>query len=572
MAVSYPRAPLFAPTPAGRAARLVWRLALAQLPAGVTVHASVALHRRRPVAAGLVPPATHDLVIVDPDVGITVVTVSGARSDHDLATAHATSPHERARATAAEVRRILSTAGGALADLPVRWAVAAPDVDLSPRSDDVPPEAIWDRGAAVGDAALVNAYHALWSLQPPRTSADASTARPAERLPRATTVDRAHQLFVERTVHGAARPAPPPDPLGAPPARGVPSGVLRAVASVAAARCSAVVGGPGSGKTTVALELAATAAARGERVLLTCANPHLGGWLRTRLTELLVADGLLQAAVRVTEDPRGQVVVGAVHDLTGARPAVDEDAASFYATHAADWVAATRLGGTFDTVLVDEWQDVAPALRVPLHALRRDGGRFHGFVDPLLAASPAGLGLQDFPARHDLDGAPRLPAPVARLAGELAPDLVPFDDDGDEAPPVTWTPTDAVTPGTLEAVVADLVASEGVAPHDVVVLTLSDRGDDEPVGARVRDRGLLRTSSRRFAGLARPAVVLALDVHAVPTAVGADELRRRALLACTRATQRLVVVGDPDRLAERGLGRLAARLGAGAGASLVTRP
>ncbi len=125
---------------------------------------------------------------------------------------------------------------------------------------------------------------------------------------------------------------------------------VRALERLDMNRSVLVTGGPGTGKTRLAMSWATRAVVRGERTLLTCFNVPLAGEMRARLSghELLTVDAFHEA----------------MRSLPGMPPLEqpDDAATGWWERELVDHVAA-HLGEVairFDTVVVDEAQDFDP--------------------------------------------------------------------------------------------------------------------------------------------------------------------------------------------------------------------
>ncbi len=135
------------------------------------------------------------------------------------------------------------------------------------------------------------------------------------------------------------------------------------------------LGTAGTGKTFIAMEKAQRCAAQGKRVLLTCYNQFLVGWLRENvtdagitinhfhgfLTEVLTAQGLLQP-VEIREDSAffNEVLPNKGYDYFDSLP--DEQ--------------------KFDVVIIDEGQDFQELWLLCLETMLKKDGEMYVFADP----------------------------------------------------------------------------------------------------------------------------------------------------------------------------------------------
>lgn len=320
-----------------------------------------------------------------------------------------------------------------------------------------------------------------------------------------------------------------------------------------------LAGGPGSGKSLVARQVARLQAAEGRRVLVVAFNKAL-----TYATQCLL-DDLVRG---------GRVVVSTYHDLAvnllrdAGRLPTCEDQARFFNHHVPTALADLLGEGApasmerWDALVVDEAQDLEPAWVTPLLALLADPERGPVLLleDPAQSLYREGRHAIGQPWRLDLNlrqhPAIRRAACLAFPAcGWPAPAEVP--DDG----AVTFRPSaPASWKKDLAGVLAGL-AAEGIGPEQVLVLaphrpdSLGLR-DGQALGPwtlnAVRDwweedkAGHLRMGTvHAFKGLEADVVVYLAPAYSHP------ERQRLAYTAYSRARRRLIVldraVAEPAR-------------------------
>ena len=309
-----------------------------------------------------------------------------------------------------------------------------------------------------------------------------------------------------------------------------------------------VTGRAGSGKTRLALAWAERAVARGEQVMLTCFNRPLSEWLAEAAPDnerLLV--GTLQ---------RTLMALDGIPELAAPRDAGSEwwDVEPFrhVEKHLDD--VTTR----FDTIIIDEAQDLAKSWKATLEKLMRPGGpcRLLRVADPAQPVYDRGFDLAE--EGHDVVRAEltvncRNTLAVAELlrclgGGPPAPGVP----EGEEPRFVTCQDEDSAV-AEVGRLLDDLVVKSFVDPANILVVTghraLRDRIRSEDPGgwgcAAWEDRhsgDIVCETIHRTKGLERDAaLVVTVD----------DDLEDHLLyVGMSRAVSKLVVVG-PEALLER---------------------
>jgi hypothetical protein len=311
---------------------------------------------------------------------------------------------------------------------------------------------------------------------------------------------------------------------------------FQALQFIEAAGSAEVIGGAGSGKTVVALELAIRAARSGKRTLLTCFNRPLAA----HLARLTVGTPNLQIcsfhALAVSlAVPRDATKV-ATDDLAAAEAIVDamEENSSLQ----------------YDLIVVDEGQDFRTEWWVALSVALRPDGRTVVFSDAnqaLYAHRSRPLGLvrnSPLPLSFNL----RNPKPVHAEASKLYIGT-PSIGLGPEGPPVARHESASLHDATLIVMkqVQRLLTVEQAALGDIAVL-LPDAETAALVRSIIGSSGRRTTDSetflsdavivdttRRFKGLERPIIIAIL-------AEGGHSDREMAYVATTRARYQLIIV------------------------------
>jgi hypothetical protein len=327
-----------------------------------------------------------------------------------------------------------------------------------------------------------------------------------------------------------------------------------------------VTGGAGTGKTLLARELCARAAARGQRVLYLCFTDALGQSV-DRCFAPLRADG---ANVRAMPIRRFAAELLATSGAT-IRP----DDPTFWAT--ASLTAACDALPTEDArpdlVVVDEAQDLDAGDWDLVGELA--GARGLWILGDERQAfwrrPPIPDALTRGAARLKLGSQLRNPVAIATLAARyLAPALARGSDPAIDGVAGAVRLVEAAPGGELERLAAEVIEllRGGARPSDIAILTLAGQSASQllrqdTLGSKRLVRAdhpdatnhLIADTFLRFKGLERPFVIL------VELAAGhASEYEARMHIAITRATSRLIVIATPqDVAADVRLAKLLAR-------------
>ena len=348
-------------------------------------------------------------------------------------------------------------------------------------------------------------------------------------------------------------------------------GQLRALDRVQGSKRLRVLGGPGSGKTLLAVEVARRELRErpGSRVGLVCFNRSLGSFL----TEVTKSEGLLSAVA-------GSFYVH-VDRLLGS-PGLSSGDAEYYrqrVRQATEVARALPEADRFDVLVVDEGQDFRDdGDKLALLAAMLKGGlskgRWRWFEDldqvltpPATTPPSAGLlalsGELDDAGEYILTGNWRNTAQIAARVCDVMG--LPHDPDTPalEGPNVDTVP---LIPGKefdmLEALVAKVLAPElaarRYAPEDVVILGMRGAGKAsfdgrnqvggfplvpfDPVAPAVP--GAIRaTTVFKFKGMESHVVILT-DLDQMETLRD----RRKAYVGMSRARYKLYLVATPEVL------------------------
>jgi hypothetical protein len=559
MGTPVPAEPRWAPdTPP--AEQVLFRWAVEQLDDRVLVLPQVAMSVG---SGGRLEEAEADLVLIDPEHGVTVVEVKGGTLSYDArqalwrrreaGSAPVRDPVLQAKRTRTVVRGALESVGIDTSTVALRWAVATPECRVeAPGPPVLDAAGLWDSVAADQLATLHRRTCGplVTGEQPlgPRAERVAAVLRGRSREGRPTLAVALDEHEEQVRVHTESH-----------------RNVLR---RFAAHPHVLVRGAAGTGKTVLAIEAAAQLAALGERVLLVCWNIVLARWLRTALADQLRAAGSPVAA-EVTADPGGRVVVTHLAELAGhaVEGGPEGDLQEWFHDTLPSELHAGVTGGEFDAVVLDEGQDLSELWVLALSGLLRKGGRWFAFADGQQDLFHADAALPDFlEVTHELRENFRNTRSIARFAsgfGDLELDCVTGD-----GPPVRHVaaPADRVVVRTAE-VARRLQRDERIADADLAVLWLfhnPHQGRTEEVVAAAMAGERVETNSAAFKGMERPVVVLGLDMDP-DRQDRRGEVARAIYAAATRARSLLVVVGDPEAAAALGFEQLADDLRAAVG-------
>jgi hypothetical protein len=564
MATSIPAEPRWAPDSAP-AEQALWRWAVEQLDDRILVLPQVAMTLGR---GGRTEEAEADLVLIDPEHGVTVVEVKGGTLSYDARQAvwrrrEAGSrvirdPVAQVKRARAVVRRALEAAGVDTATLALRWAVATPDCRLeAPGAPVLDGAQLWDALAA---DQLSGCYRRTCGdlvqgerpLGPGTAARIADVLRGRSREGRATLAAAVGEHEEQVRVHTESH-----------------RNVLRHFATHPHVL---VRGAAGTGKTVLALEAATQYASLGQRVLLACWNVVLARWLRLALRDELAALRS-PAADAVTADPTGRVVVSHVAALAAAAVGDEpgDDLTTWFYDTLPNALTPAVTDGEFDVVVLDEAQDLNETWVLAMSQLVARDGRWYAFADGQQDLFHADAALPDFlDVQHELRDNFRNSRSIAAFAagfGDVELDCVTGD-----GPPVRFVPVtgggdgaagdDGEVAARTAAVARRLQREERIPDADLAVLWLfhnPHKGAPDEVADAALAGERVATNSASFKGMERPVVVLGLDLDGSKRH-RADEVRRAIYAAATRARSLLVVVGDPAAAARLGFDELAEQL------------
>jgi hypothetical protein len=304
-----------------------------------------------------------------------------------------------------------------------------------------------------------------------------------------------------------------------------------------------VTGGPGTGKTLLAVEAARRFTAARQRVLLLCFTDGLGQWLASHLADDAVdVRSISQLAVELC---REQGIDMDPHD-----PGFWEEA-NLSASEAVEAAAAR-----WDVVIVDEAQDLHESNWLLVSALAGDGTLW-AFHDPAQAFwSERQVPEHLFSSFYDLTEAYRSPPELMKLAEAIRvgsdniEDVVQAAETAERLRLVSCPSTSSV-PDKVVNEIAKL-RGEGLQPEEIAVISLRGLGAEGSVlsSDALTKLGVVRADDSalvdhivadtflRFKGLERPAVIV-VDAHLVE----GDDAGVRWFIAMTRALSVCVVVG-----------------------------
>ena len=342
---------------------------------------------------------------------------------------------------------------------------------------------------------------------------------------------------------------------------------LRALDAAAQSKRLRITGGPGSGKTLLALEVCRRERTvnPAERIGLVCFNRHLGALL-VDVAKADRLDGVTPGSFYLHLDR----ILGNVADAK----ATDPTYAQQRVRAALEIVKRTPEAEKFDLLVVDEGQDFrddGDKLAL-LDAMLKGGlakGRWRWFEDldqilsPEAATPPAGahLGLLehlDAYGQVEVDCNWRNTEQIAQAAAKVMGRPTP-PSFGVQGPKVT--PVDS-RPGRDFDLLVAVLGHENLRkyrPEDIIVLSMRGAGKEsfagkaEAAGYRLvpydansaYEEGTIRTSTVfKFKGMESHVVILT-DVDALAT----TRDRRKAYVGMTRAKYDLYVLGQPEALA-----------------------
>ena len=533
-------------TQTSRAEKALWRWAVDQLDDRILVIPQVAITMRE---KGRPDEAEIDLLLIDPKGGIVIVEVKGGRIRYDARqaawrnadAAGATvirDPVEQAKRARSLLRRLLGKHGVDTASLPLRWAFAAPDCRLeSPGGGVIDQHQLWDDRAAT----QLERLHAMTvgQLDANERPSDTRTDHIVNVL-RGRTVEGRPTLAAELTVHADEVAALTESHRNVRNRLTMDHRVL-------------VHGGAGTGKTGLALGIAADHAMLGMRVLLTSWNIALAEHLRDALRDLLLR-GQSPLVDEVGTDPNGRIVV---HDLgtlvrdnardaSGlplAPPAERSAWSDWYYHELPEHLTPALTGGEFDVIVIDEAQDLREEWALAVTGLATRDGRVYAFQDDQQDLFRADAALPDLldvhhELRENFRNTPQIAEFAARF-GEVELDCIAPD-----GPPVRFVecaPEDVIA--ETRAVADRLQREEGVRDEQLAVLWLYHNPFQNRTAEVVdayRSGRRVETNAATFKGLERPVVVLGLDIR---DDEDPEALNRNLYTAATRASALLVVVG-----------------------------
>jgi hypothetical protein len=323
-----------------------------------------------------------------------------------------------------------------------------------------------------------------------------------------------------------------------------------------------VIGGPGTGKTWLAVEQARRWAADGQRVAVICYSRGLSTWIARRVAHWPKA---LRRNVRVR-------TYHALGVEWGVEIADVRDQDYWDVTMPAQMTELARAlpdAQRFDALIVDEAQDCPDAWWPSLLASLRDPerARIAVFADEQQRIfdrdDRPDLGLVPLTLDANLRNSRQIGAVFAPLASD-APELL-----GGEGPPVRFIQCSAAEAMEAADDAAVELLDQGWDPQDVALLTTHHRHPEQANRVALDGRDgywdsfwdgtdLFFSTVAAFKGLERPAVVLAVDGFRDP-ATAAEIL----YVGLSRARDLLIVCGDivqirraaGDEVADRLLGR-----------------
>lgn len=525
-----------------QAERKLWAALKSQLPPEAFLAANVHLGSHEDFYEA-------DLVVGMPDLGFVVVEVKGGQVGHTdegwiQYTRDGPKPIDPA-VQADRGKRLLDSyvRGRGWSHGPIRFEhmVAFPDVDF----DDSPPSADLPRWQLIAAGDVADAARRIWDALAHRI-----TDKP---IPNASWVAELADLL-------GGRPDPARALLGAEQDR--EEHVLRLTEeqykvldySASNDRIS-VVGGPGTGKTWLALEQARRWAKKKERVLLVCYSQGLSRWLRQAI------------------DASGPSIAGRVDVMTFSSYLVNLGVEVPSGADQQWWdvtlpaLATPLVTAAYDALVVDESQDFADhwwplllsSLRGP-HVLIAGDERQSVFPDR--RARPQ-IELVPLTLSENL----RNTSQIVALLNPLVPDKMRHR--GGDGPPVRFVQCETSSVFDRADTEVESLLFAGHEPGSIALLTTQHRHPDQ---IRAEDHfggkagywdgfglgdDVFQATVMGFKGLERPVVVLAVD--------GFREGVARDVLytGLSRARDQLVVVGDLEVIRAAAGNEICKRLTAG---------
>jgi hypothetical protein len=300
--------------------------------------------------------------------------------------------------------------------------------------------------------------------------------------------------------------------------------------------CVQVTGGPGTGKTWLALEQARTYAGDGEHVLFVCYSRGLARWL-TQAVAAMPA----KIARRITVKTFGALGVSMGVEVPDGVSQAWWDATL-------PTLMLDRATPSYDALVVDEAQDFGDSWWPPLLALLRAHRMFvAGDEQQTVFAHRRGrppVPMASMSLRENL----RNTAQIAAVLNPLAATQMSYR--GGEGPPVRFVPCPAADSHAVADREVEALLDAGHPAGDIVVLTTHHRhefhrsyetehGKDSHWDGYWLEDEVFYSTVMGFKGLERPCVVLAVDgFH--------EGVARDVMYAgLSRARDQLVVCGDP---------------------------
>lgn len=507
---------------ASEAERTVWSRLRSQLPSDALLAANVRLHSHTDFYEA-------DLVVGLPDAGFAVIEVKGGHVEHrddgwHQATSNGMKPIDPAE-QADNAKRLLDTyvrsRGWPYGPIRFEHLVAFPDVDLGPE----PPSADLPRWAVIARGDLDDAAARVW---------DALDKRRSDK-PRPTVPQVAE--FADLI---GGRPGPQASLLGLAQAREEHVGrlteqqyaILRSVRKNPRVHAT---GGPGTGKTWLALEQARSWAEGGRRVLFVCYSVGLSRWLGAAVAAL--PDKL---AARIT--------VSTYHGLgVGLGITVPDDATQAWWDVELPELMQQLAAPSYDCLVVDEAQDFADGWWPPLLSMLRGEQVFVvGDERQAVFAGRSGRPPSSF-VELTLDENLRNTVQIASTFNPLGERMRCLGGDG---PPVRFVSCDSASATAVADAEVERLLEHGHPGEHIALLTTqrrheSHRRTEAELGKEGHWDGFWLADEvfygtvMGFKGLERPVIVLAVDgFH--------DGVARDVMYSgLSRARDELVVCGDP---------------------------